>query len=325
MLNVPDGMKGVTRVAEGVWMLETPFGGVPLMLYVIDGGSEVALVDSGINTTPDDYVLPFFEAVGRKPDLLVNTHGHVDHFGGNARLKEAFPDLRIAAHTIDARWIEDTRRHLAEFYMQMPDDWFFEDEGEALLALCGGNTAVDRRIEDNSVLTIGERAFTVHRSTGHSPGHICLREERTGIAVVGDAALGWGPPTDPGTPEAPSVYYDADAYLAGARMAEALDATIYCTGHFGAIGHNAMARVVADSFDFVESFDTWTLEALEDGEPRTLHDIARHVSAQIPTYEFGFHIHASAQANLERHLRAGRVRTIVRSGRRHYVRAVDNL
>ena len=45
-------------------MIEAPFMGVPLMLYVIDGGGELALVDSGIASTPDAFVLPFFERLG---------------------------------------------------------------------------------------------------------------------------------------------------------------------------------------------------------------------------------------------------------------------
>lgn len=311
-------MPTVTEVAPGIRMIETPFQGVPLMLYLIEGDGELALVDSGISTTPEEHLLPFFRELGRGPDLLVNTHGHVDHFGGNATLRAAFPDLRIAAHHIDARWIEDIRRHHAEFYMQMPDDWAFEDGGAALLELCGGNTPVARRLSDEDVLEIGGRSFTIHRSEGHSPGHVCLFEAATGTAITGDAALGWGPPTAEGTPDAPSVYYDADAYLAGARMARDLGARTYLTGHFGAVDGARMTEIVADSDAFVAAFDRWILEALAGGDALTLHEVARYVSAQIPSYEFGFHIQASAQANLERHLRAGRVATDVDEGRRVY-------
>lgn len=309
-----------TEVAPGIRMIETPFDGVPLMLWLIDGGDTLALVDSGIAATPGDYLLPLFAEMGRKPDLLINTHGHVDHFGGNAALKAAYPELEIAAHHVDARWIEDIRRHLGEFYMMMPDDWFFEDGGTAFLEMCGGNTPVTRRLDDHDTLRVGNRSFQVHRSSGHSPGHISLFEEATGIAITGDAALGWGPPTAEGTPDAPSVYYDADAYLAGAQMAVDLGAGLYCTGHFGAVDAAGMRDIVERSRDFVASFDAWTLQALRGG-PATLHDVALSVSAQIPSYEFGFHIHASAQANLERHLRAGRAGTRVIDGRRHYVLA----
>jgi glyoxylase-like metal-dependent hydrolase (beta-lactamase superfamily II) len=256
--------------------------------------------------------------LGRTPDLLVNTHAHVDHFGGNVRLKVAFPELRIAAHDIDAKWIEDTKRHLHEFYMQMPDDWRFDDDGAALLEICGGNSAVDVRLLDTSTLTVGERSFEVSRTEGHSPGHITLFERQTGVAICGDAALGWGPATEPGTPDAPSAYTDADAYLAGADAVLALDATVYCTGHFGAVDRARMSEIVAKSHDFVASFDRWILQKLSTGAPATLHEVAAAVSAEIPTYEFGFHIHASVQANLARMLRAGVVRAVMINGRRHF-------
>ena len=311
----------LTLVAPGIWQLDAPFMGVPLMLYLIDGGTKLALVDSGIDTTPEAHILPAIEAFGRRPDILINTHGHVDHFGGNARLKAEWPDLRIAAHEIDARWIEDTRRHLHEFYMPMPEDWCFDDGGAALLALCGGNSAVDHRLTDGETLQVGTRRFVVHSSAGHSPGHVTLFERDTGVAISGDVALGWGPPTNEDAPEAPAVFTDADAYLAGARMALNLGASLYCTGHFGAISRERMSAIVDDTDDFVASFDRWSLEALAGNTPRTLHGVAAFVGNQIPTYEFGFHIHASTLAVLERHARHGRVRTRVVAGRRVFVLA----
>jgi glyoxylase-like metal-dependent hydrolase (beta-lactamase superfamily II) len=94
-------MPKVTEVAPGIRMIETPFGGVPLMLYHIQGDGEPALVESGISTTPAEHLLPFFRKLGRGPELLVNTHGHVDHFGGNAAMRVAFPEsgLRLTVLT----------------------------------------------------------------------------------------------------------------------------------------------------------------------------------------------------------------------------------
>lgn len=311
-------MAELKPVSDGVYLIDAPFDGVPLMLYLIESGDTLALIDSGIATTPDTVLLPIFAKLGRGPDLLVNTHGHVDHFGGNAGLKAVYPGLKIAAHWIDARWIEDVRRHVGEFYMQMPDDWFFDDGGEGFLALCGGNTPVDIRLDDGQKFTVGDRTFSIVRTQGHSPGHIMLHDPVARLAITGDVALGWGPPTAEGTPDAPSVFYDADAYLAGGRAAMELEADLFLTGHFGVLDREGMQKIVDDSAAFVASFDRWTLKALADGLPRTLHAIAKEVSAHIPSYEFGFHIHASSQACLERHLRRGAVRVEVINGRRHF-------
>ena len=312
-----------TEIGKGIVQLDAPFDGVPLMLYVIDGGTELAIVDSGISSTPDRQIAPYFAEIGRAPDWLVNTHAHVDHYGGNGRMQQLYPDLRIAAHEIDARWIEDIKRHIGEFYHEMPDDWFFDDGGAGFATMFTGNTAVDRRLGDDDTLTIGNRRFEVIRTSGHSPGHITLFERDTTIAICGDVALGWGPAVFGGTPKAPAVFTDPDAYLDGARRILALDASIYCTGHFGAVTRERMASIVADTEDFVASFDRWTLEALRARKALTLHEVALFIGRQIPDYDFGFHIHASAQATLDRHLRARRARTTMIEGRRHYLMAGD--
>lgn len=306
-------------IRENLYQLDTPFFGVPLTLYVITGGDRTVLIDSGINTTPDEFIIPALEKANIKPDLLVNTHGHVDHFGGNSRIREVYPDIKIAVHTVDADWVEDTARHYAEMYMIMSHDWQFDDGGKGLLELCGENTAVDIHLHDNQIFPMGAYHFKVLRSTGHSPGHITFYDADAKIAISGDAALGWGPPTAEGTEGAPTIYFDPDAYLAGADQALSLQADLYCTGHFGAVSLTEFSEIVKKTHTFVASMEKWAMEALSKTEPRPLHTIATHVSKQLPGYEFGYHIHGSTQSHLKRAVVQGRARTIMVNGYRHYL------
>ena len=52
-------------------------------------------------------ILPFLG--GRQPDLVLNTHADVDHFGGNAAMREAAPRACSCAQRLDAAWIESAR------------------------------------------------------------------------------------------------------------------------------------------------------------------------------------------------------------------------
>ena len=310
-------MSRFSLIREGLFALEAPFDGVPLTLYLIVG-DRVVLIDSGISSTPDTYILPALEQLKLKPDLLINTHGHVDHFGGNARLKEIFPDMRVAVHTLDAAWVEDHKRHYYEMYMCMPDDWQFADGGDLLLELCGKNSAVNVHLEHGDSLSFPPYTFQVFHSSGHSPGHITLFDEAHRVAVSGDIALGWGPDVPAGTPHQPSVYYSPSEYLEGVEMARSLDAELYLTSHFGVLDKTAMNEVCDKSHEFVESFERWSLGALS-GEPKTLHRVATEVASHIPEFDFGYHVHASTQAHLTRHVVKGRARSLMVGNRKHYV------
>ena len=168
---------------DNLYRLDTPFLGLPLSLYVVTGRQTV-LIDSGICTTPAEFIIPAFEAAGLTPDLLVCTHGHVDHFGGNAVLRARYPDMRIALHEIDAPWAEDHERHLHEMYMCMPQTWQ-EPDPAGFLALCGDNSAVDLHLRDGQVLDFGSYRFRLVHTPGHSPGHISLHDAENGVADGG--------------------------------------------------------------------------------------------------------------------------------------------
>jgi glyoxylase-like metal-dependent hydrolase (beta-lactamase superfamily II) len=307
------------QIHNRLYALEVLFLGVPLTLYLIHSHKTI-LIDAGISSTPEQFILPALAKENLKLDLLINTHGHVDHFGGNARLKDVFPDMNIAAHTNDAAWVEDHKRHFFEMYMCMPDDWQFEDGGKRLLELCGNNSAVNIHLEHGDTLELPPYTFQVFHSTGHSPGHIVLFDEKHKLAISGDVALAWGPKVAIGTAHQPSVYSSPSEYLKGVEMARSLNAELYCTAHFGAITQKAMNTLCDQSHKFVKSFDKWSLEALSD-QPKTLHQIATEVASHIPSFDFGYHIHASTQAHLMQHVAKGRAKTVVLENRKHYLKS----
>ena len=115
----------------------------------------VATVD-----TPDaDRILAELGALGwGRLDLILNTHWHPDHAGGNAALKAA-----TGAEIVGPQ--EVTR-----------------------IAL------LDRTVGDGDVVMLGETALTVAALPGHTLGHIAYRADGERLAFVGDVifALGCG-------------------------------------------------------------------------------------------------------------------------------------
>lgn len=86
-------------------------------VYIVPGGSNIGvviaadgravLIDSGLNDTPARKTLRFVrDELGTEIAAIVNTHGHADHFGGNAWLVKR-TGARIFAPDLD----EMTLRH----------------------------------------------------------------------------------------------------------------------------------------------------------------------------------------------------------------------
>jgi glyoxylase-like metal-dependent hydrolase (beta-lactamase superfamily II) len=308
------------QLNDYVSILPAPFFGIDLFLYVVCSNGQATLIDSGINTTPDEYIFPALDDARLQPDLLICTHGHVDHFGGNAAVRARYPGSQIALHHADVSWAEDHLRHLHEMYLCMPQTWQFEDGGKSHLELCGPNAAVDVHLEHGQQLRLGELNFRVLHTPGHAPGHVLLHEEQQGIVICGDVALGLGV-TTPAGQRVPPYYYDPRAYLAGIETAVKLTATLYCTGHNGALNRQEMLALADESRQLVTMLDRYSLAALSKTEPRSLADVVRYVSSQLPQYEVGFHLNASVQAHLLRHCRDKRARAVIIDDLKHYLAA----
>ena len=117
------------------------------------GSGQVATVD-----TPDaEVILAELAASGwGRLDLILNTHWHPDHAGGNARLK-AETGCRIVGPA----------------------------EVERIAPL-------DQRLEGGETVRLGETAFEVLATPGHTLGHIAYVSRDDGVAFVGDTLFAMG-------------------------------------------------------------------------------------------------------------------------------------
>lgn len=119
-----------------------------------DATGKTATID-----TPDaDAILAELKALGWTLDLILNTHWHPDHAGGNAAIKAATGATIIGP---------------AEVTRIAP---------------------LDREVVDGDLVELGETRFTVIDTGGHTLGHVAYHDAADAIAFVGDTlfALGCG-------------------------------------------------------------------------------------------------------------------------------------
>lgn len=97
------------------------------------------------------------------------THGHLDHAGGTAALKELTGCPIEGPHPDDQFWIDDIGASGAKW--GMPDARTFTP---------------DRWLQDGDVVTLGETEFEVIHCPGHTPGHVVFFHREARFAQVGD-------------------------------------------------------------------------------------------------------------------------------------------
>jgi hydroxyacylglutathione hydrolase len=123
-------------------------------------------------------ILEAIDQVGLRPERIVLTHGHLDHAGGAAELRDA---LRERAGP-DA----------APLLIEGPDprDRFLLDDLTAQGRKFGmtdlRDVTPDRWLHEGDTVDLAGRSFQVLHCPGHTPGHVVLVQADARFALVGD-------------------------------------------------------------------------------------------------------------------------------------------
>ncbi len=124
---------------------------------VIDPGGDVELIRQGI------------AEAGATIDRILLTHGHIDHAGGAAELKDALGVPVDGPHIADRFLLDNLEQSAAGYGIAgarnlVPDSW----------------------LEEGQQVEIGGVPFDILHCPGHSPGSVAFVNRDLKFAVVGD-------------------------------------------------------------------------------------------------------------------------------------------
>ena len=101
-----------TLIHPRIVQIAAPFeGGAIVNCYLIDAPKR-AIIDTGTASVPRASLLPALKEIGWQPSdlrIIINTHVHSDHAGGNADMVEA-SGAGIHIHRADAEMTDRTNR-----------------------------------------------------------------------------------------------------------------------------------------------------------------------------------------------------------------------
>lgn len=140
---------------------------------LIAGRKTTALIDSGYCThAPQTLALVQTSLQGRPLDVLVNTHLHSDHCGGNALLQAHYPALQTLIPPGLSAHVRDWDPHALTFVPTGQNCPPFK---------------LDAMLMPGTELPLGDMTWQVHAAPGHDPHSVILFEPASRTLVSADA------------------------------------------------------------------------------------------------------------------------------------------
>lgn len=296
------------EVAAGVYRVPSQLGVRRIAQWLVLGDDGVALIDTGVAGTIREQIVPALHALGRGPEEIVEvaiSHADVDHYGGNAEIRELAPRARIRSGAADRPLIESWARIGAERYGWYPRHGLAYDEATLgwLEEAAGPDTELDGVLRAGDQLDVGGTPLAVIELPGHTPGHLGFLAGDCVIVV--DALLERGLYNVDGERISPPIYVTAGGYRRSIEAVQGLAPARLETAHYPELSGSDVGEFLAASAAFAESLDAIVRDQLEQG-PRTVAAITEVAAAELgPFPEMGIELARSVAAHLAELTEAG--------------------
>jgi glyoxylase-like metal-dependent hydrolase (beta-lactamase superfamily II) len=219
------------RMADGITLIHEPWikPFYRCNIWHVRGRDRHLLFDTGLG----HFSLRRHVALVSERNLIcVASHTHFDHIGCH----HEFPERCV--HRAEAAILSNPTRQATladryatdEMFDGMPYGW---ETGRYRIA----PAPASRLLEAGDVIDLGDRAFEVIHTPGHSPGGIALHERETGTLLSGDIIYD-GPLID-------DAYHSRVAdYVATLERMRSLAVTVVHGGHFPSFGPTRYRQLI---------------------------------------------------------------------------------
>lgn len=160
----------IQQISPNLWFVQRGWLNANHLIF---NGQKRILIDTGYITHFEE-TRKLIESVGvdlRTIDLIVSTHSHCDHIGGNKKIQD-LSGCDIAIHRIDKQAI-DSRDDWATWYR------FYDQEAEFF--------TVTQALEEGEKIYLDDLELQILHTPGHARGGICLYCPEQRFLISADA------------------------------------------------------------------------------------------------------------------------------------------
>ena len=210
----------VYKLIADTYAIYEPYQFEEAISYLVIGKKRAIVIDTGTGIGNLKQVVSELTDI---PVSVVNTHTHWDHIGSNYQFEEiaCYNNADCINRLLSGVSNASLQRSITKESLWKPLPEGFDSETWTIPSVEPTNL-----LEEGTIINLGDRALEVIHTPGHSPGSICLLDQKNRILFTGDTFF-------PGPLYAFAEDVNIDDYIASIEKLKSrlFEYDYLCTGH----------------------------------------------------------------------------------------------
>ena len=175
LLAQTNGWYSSNAIGNKTWIIKEP--GFDENMYLLEGQDSSLLIDAGFGM---GNLRDFVKSLTSKPLIVINTHFHPDHTGGNYEFPFVYigaKDMEYAKPFLNPKVVQQITSQMLRNITIADSLKFPESQVQSTILI---------PVHDNYILKLGDRNVQVINVSGHTPGSIFLLDIKNKFLYTGD-------------------------------------------------------------------------------------------------------------------------------------------